>query len=95
MEWPEDLLRIFSDPLFANVHPRPPKPTEEEVVRDGFRKICQWSSNHDKRAPKMDKSNKEEWLLARRLQGIINDDARREMLRAVDEYHLLDSIYDE
>jgi hypothetical protein len=95
MEWPEDLLRIFEDPLFANVHPRAPKPTEEDVVRDGFRKLCQWSREHEQRAPRMDKRNREEWLLARRLQGIIEDDARREMLRAEDEYKLLDTVYDE
>ena len=88
MEWPEDLLRIFEDPLFANVHPRAPKPTEEDVVRDGFRKLCQWSKEHDRRVPKMDKRNREEWLMARRLQGIIGDDVRREMLRAEDEYKL-------
>jgi len=88
-------LRIFEDPMFANVHPKTPKPTEEDVVRDGFRNICQWSRTHDKRAPKMDKRNKDEWLLARRLQGIINDDAKREMLRTEDELNLLDTIYDE
>ncbi|MBR1462060.1 MAG: hypothetical protein IJ604_01600 [Prevotella sp.] len=93
--WPEDLLRIFEDPLFANVHPRVPKPTEEEVVRDGFRVLCQWSSRHQGAAPRMDKRNRDEWLLARRLQGIIEDDARREMLRAEDEYKLLDTVYDE
>ena len=43
----------------------------------------------------MDKRNREEWLLARRLQGIIEDDFRREMLRAEDEYKLLDTVYDE
>ena len=35
MEWPEELLRIFEDQLFANVHPRAPKPTTEDVVREG------------------------------------------------------------
>lgn len=93
MEWPEDLLRIFEDPIFANVHPRAPKPTEEDVVRDGFRMLSQWSMEHGGRVPKMDKGNREEWLLARRLQGIIEDDARREMLRAQDEYKLLDTVY--
>jgi hypothetical protein len=43
----------------------------------------------------MDKRNREEWLLARRLQGIIEDDARRERLRVEDEYKLLDTVYNE
>ena len=95
MEWPEDLLKIFEDPLFAHVHPRVPKPTEEDVVRDGFRALCLWSCEHNGLAPRMDKRNREEWLLARRLQGIIEDDARREMLRKEDEYNLLDTVYNE
>ena len=95
MEWPEDLLRIFEDPLFVNVHPKMPKPTENDMVREGFRNICNWSRTHEKRAPKLDKRHKDEWLLARRLQGIINDDAKREMLRTEDDLNLLDTVYDE
>lgn len=95
MEWPEDLLRIFEDPLFANVHPRLPRPTEDDVVRDGFRELCQWSASHNGLVPKMDKRNRQEWLLARRLQGIIDDDRRREMLRTEDKYGLLDTVYDD
>lgn len=96
MEWPEDLLKIFDeDPLFANVHPRPAKQTTADRVREGFLSLCQWSEAHHKRSPRMDKENREEWLLAKRLKGIIEDDARREMLRAEDKYHLLDTVYDE
>ena len=95
MEWPKDLLQIFADPLFANVHPRAPRPTEDEVVRVGFQELCQWSSVHGGAVPKMDKRNRSEWLLARRLQGIIEDDRRRELLRANDEYGLLDTVYDD
>ena len=43
----------------------------------------------------MNKEHRDEWLLAKRLQGIIEDDARREMLRKEDEYKLLDTVYDE
>jgi len=95
MEWPEELLHIFEDPLFANVHPRAPKPTTEDVVREGFKAICKWSSEHNNRAPRMDKENRDEWLLAKRLKGIIDDDSRREMLREDDEFNLLDTAYDE
>ena len=96
MEWPEDLNRIFDeDPLFANVHPKAPKQTPDQVVRDGFSTIVKWSKEHFLRAPKMNKDNREEWLLAKRLKGIIEDDVRREMLRKEDEYRLLDTVYDE
>ena len=95
MEWPEDLLQIFDDPLFANVHPKAPKQTPEQVVRDGFKTIVSWSKEHLYRAPRMNKEHREEWLLAKRLKGIIEDDARREMLRKEDEYKLLDTVYDE
>lgn len=86
---------IFEDPLFANVHPRVPQPTESDVVREGFRAICHWSKEHGGRSPRLDKSNKEEWLLARQLQGIIADGAKRIMLQADDEFNLLETIYDE
>ena len=96
MEWPEDLNRIFDeDPLFANVHPKAPKLTPEQVVRDAFCAIVAWSETHAKRAPRMNKENRGEWLLAKRLKGIIEDDVRREMLRKEDEYKLLDTVYDE
>lgn len=96
MEWPEELNRIFDeDPLFANVHPKAPKQTTEQVVRESFSGIVAWSMEHAKRAPKMNKENREEWLLAKRLKGIIDDDVCREMLRKEDEYKLLDTVYDE
>ena len=95
MDWPEDLLQIFADPLFVNVHPRATRPTEDEIVRTGFKELCRWSALHSGRAPKMDKRNRAEWMLARRLQGIVEDDRRREMLRADDEYGLLDTVYDD
>jgi len=95
MEWPEQLLRILDDPLFSNVHPKAPKQTTEDVVREGFKDIVTWSKEHQNRAPKMDKDNREEWLLAKRLKGIIDDDVHREMLRKEDENKLLDTIYDE
>ena len=95
MEWPKDLVQIFADPLFANVHPRAPRPTEDDVVRIGFTELCKWSALHGERAPRMDKQNRAEWLLARRLQGIIEDDRRRELLRTEDKYGLLDTVYDD
>ena len=95
MEWPKDLVQIFADPLFANVHPRAPRPTEDDVLRIGFIELCKWSAEHGERAPRMDKRNRAEWLLARRLQGIIEDDHRRELLRTEDKYGLLDTVYDD
>ena len=95
MEWPKDLLQIFEDPLFANVHPKTPKQTPEQVVREGFHAIVAWSREHSGHAPRMNKEHRDEWLLAKRLQGIIEDDVRREMLRNEDEYKLLDTVYDE
>ena len=91
----EALQKIFEDPLFVNVHPRTPQPTESDVVREGFRAICRWSKEHGGRSPRLDKSNKEEWLLARQLQGILDDDSKREMLRADDEFNLLETKYDD
>lgn len=95
MEWPANLLRIFDDPIFAGVHPRAPKPTTDDLVREGFLMLCAWSVAHEGRAPRMNKQNREEWLLARRLKGIIDDDVRRERLRSEDKYQLLDTVYDE
>lgn len=95
MDLEKELEKIFEDPLFANVHPRIPQPTEMDAVKEGFLAICQWSKEHGGRPPRMDRRFRDEWLLARRLQGIIADDSRREMLRSADEFNLLDTIYDE
>lgn len=95
MEWPEDLLRIFDDPLFANVHPRPTKPTTADREKEGFIEISNWSRDHQKRAPRINSDDMQEWRLARRLKGIVDDDARRERLRNEDVYNLLDTVYDE
>lgn len=95
MDWPEDLLQIFNDPLFANVHPRPAKPTTADREKEGFLEITRWSEDHQKRAPRINSDDMQEWRLARRLKGIVDDDARRERLRSEDEYNLLDTVYDE
>ena len=95
MDWPKELLTILDDPLFAHVHPRAPRATEDAVVREGFRSICEWCRSNAGVPPRLDKRNREEWLMARRLRGFIEDDAKREMLRSADEYGLLDTVYDD
>ncbi len=95
MEWPYELLDIFSDPLFVNVHPAVPKQTADDRLKYGFKQICEWSSKHKGCAPMMNHQDVKEYQLATRLKSIINDDGKREALRGLDTYDLLNTVYNE
>jgi hypothetical protein len=95
MEWPEELLEIFKDPLFANVHPASHRQTADDRLKSGFKQICEWSATHNGCAPAMNHQNIKEYQLAMRLKAIIDDDGKRESLREMDTFGLLNMIYDE
>ncbi len=90
MEWPDELIKIFDDPLFANVHPAVPKQTADDRLKEGFMEICAWFEYNDRNVPRITSGDMTEFKLASRLKSIINDDARRESLRSLDKYNLLD-----
>lgn len=88
MEWPKELLKIFEDPLFANIHPDVPKMNADDRLKEGFKEICDWYEEHQKLPSK--KASMKEHRLAIRLETICNTDWKREALRPLDKYNLLD-----
>lgn len=85
MEWPEELLEIFEDPLLADVRPKPIAPTPDDRMAQKLLEVNKWVKEHGKE-PDLNGSLKEK-LLAATLKGLRAKCT--ESLRQYDEYHLL------
>lgn len=85
MEWPEELIEIFNDPLLADVRPKPKAPTPEDRVAQKLLEINTWVAEHGSE-PGMDGGLKEK-LLAVSLKALRAQ--ATDNLRQYDEYHLL------
>lgn len=88
MEWPQELLDIFKEEEFVNVHPTQPKVTEDDRVKEVFRLINDWYDVH-RREPKAS-AERPERSYAMQLKGIRDSEWKRELLRPMDEFNLLD-----
>ena len=88
MEWPQELLEIFDEPDFANVHPSAPKATASDRVKEAFLTINNWYKLN-KREPSIN-AERPERTYAMQLKGFREIDWKREYLRKWDEYNLLD-----
>lgn len=88
MEWPQDLLDIFNEPEFVNVHPATPKATTDDRVLDAFLAINDWHKINQ-REPSM-AAERPERSYAMQLKGIRETDWKREYVRKWDEFNLLD-----
>ncbi|MDD4514829.1 hypothetical protein [Massilibacteroides sp.] len=88
MDWPKDLLDIFDEPEFANTHPISPKMTADDRIKEAFLAINEWYSVH-RREPSID-ADRPERTYAMQLKGIRETDWKREYLRTLDEFNLLD-----
>jgi len=42
MEWPEELLELFDDPLLANIHPKLQRMTVDDRLVAKLEEISQW-----------------------------------------------------
>lgn len=85
MEWPEELIEIFNDPLLVDVRPKPKAPTPEDRVAQKLLEINTWVAEHGSE-PCMDGGLKEK-LLAVSLKALRAQ--ATDSLRQYDEYHLL------
>ena len=85
MEWPEELLEIFEDPLLAGVRPQPKAPTPDDRMAQKLLEVNKWVEEHGKE-PGMNGSLKEK-LLASSLKGLRRNSS--DSLRQYDVYHLL------
>lgn len=88
MEWPKELLEIFEEPEFVNVHPTQPKTTIDDRVKEAFFHINEWyKENH--REP-LASADRPERSYAMQLKGFRESEWKRELLRNLDEFNLLD-----
>ena len=88
MEWPKDLLDIFEEEEFINVHPTQPKATIDDRIKAAFVEINKWYKTNE-REPSVD-AERPERSYAMQLKGIRESEWKRELLRHLDEFNLLD-----
>lgn len=63
MDWPEELLEIFDDPLLADVRPKPKAPTPDDRLAQKLLEINKWVAEHGSE-PTADGGLKEKLLAA-------------------------------
>lgn len=85
MDWPEDLLEIFDDPLFADVRLNQ-TPTPDDRMAQKLLEVNKWfeANGHE---PMAAGGSFQEKLLARSLKAL--REQANGSLRQYDEYHLL------
>lgn len=88
MEWPQELLDIFNETEFANVHPTTPKATADDRIKEAFLAINDWCRDNN-REPSIE-AGRPERTYAMQLKGIREVDWKRESVRKWDEFNLLD-----
>lgn len=88
MEWPQELLDIFEEREFADVHPTQPKATIDDRIKEAFRQINVWYRIHH-REPQV-AAERPERSYAMQLRGFRASEWKRELLRHWDEFNLLD-----
>lgn len=89
MEWPEDLLDILNEPFFDNVQLLTPRATIDDRLKQAFQEINDWYQEHNKE-PQIDAPRPERGY-ANNLKGIRATAWKREALKPMDIYHLLDN----
>lgn len=86
MEWPEELLEIFDDPLLADVRPKPKSPTPDDRMAQKLMDVNKWFAENG-HEPMLAGGSFQEKLLARSLKAL--REQANDSLRQYDEYHLL------
>ena len=89
MNWTEELIALFDDPLLANVKPFAPRITSDDRLVEKFLEICEWTSVNGFE-PKEEGLDFRERQLYRRLLSIRTDEENREYLLPYDTFKLLD-----
>ncbi len=89
MEWPKELIEILDEPFFDNVQLPTPRVTIDDRLKQTFQEINDWYKEHQAE-PRIDASRPERGY-ANSLKGIRETAWKREALRHMDIYHLLDN----
>ena len=85
MDWPEELLEIFDDPLLADVRPKPKAPTPDDRLAQKLLEINKWVTEHGCEPTAV--GGVKEKLLAASLKALRTK--ATDSLRQYDEYQLL------
>lgn len=88
MNWTEELIALFDDPLLADVKPHTTKITSDDRFIESFLEINDWVTEHGK-APQEESPDFNERRLYRRLLSIRDDEENRELLKEYDTLNLL------
>lgn len=87
MEWPEELLDIFTDPLLADVHPKPAAPTPNDRMAEKLMEINKWIKANGREPNGGGDIN--EKRMARALKAL--RETANDSLKAYDELNLLNN----
>ena len=63
MEWPEELLELFDDPLLDGVRPKVAAPTADDRMNQKLAEVQEWIKSHG-REPERDGDLKEKMMWA-------------------------------
>lgn len=63
MEWPQELLDIFEDPLLSSVRPKVSAPTADDRLRKKYEEVKAWITTHN-REPERSGDLKEKMMFA-------------------------------
>ncbi len=87
MEWPEELLELFEDPLLDGVRPKPKAPTADDRLAVKLEEVTKWVEEHGGKLPEKSGGLKEKLLVAS--LAALRQQAT-DSLRQYDRLHLLD-----
>ena len=87
MDWPQDLLEIFDDPMFYDVHPKAAKPTIDERFLHTLNEVEDWVKVHGRRPERA--GDLEEKIMYSKLVGLQRH-SETQRLREYDRWNLLE-----
>ncbi|HKM45883.1 MAG TPA: hypothetical protein VJY12_10560 [Dysgonamonadaceae bacterium] len=88
MNWENELINLFEDPLLADVRPLAPLVTSDDRLSESFLELTTWVE--DKGREPLDNSEEfNERILFRRLKNLRADDEKRLYLMPLDRLGLL------
>ena len=88
MNWENELINLFEDPLLADVRPLPPRVTSDDRLSESFLEIVAWMDDSG-REPLDSSEDFNERILFRRLKNLRSDEEKRLYLKHLDIYNLL------
>ena len=88
MNWDEELIKLFDDPILADVHPLPPKITSNDRLVQSFIEINEWVEKYGS-FPTDNSENFQERILFRRLKNLQNDEEKKLYLKDFDIHNIL------